>query len=111
MSSSNDAAFLEEEEIARDFRARLRARQEAARANRSSRIRGQSNKSGRAANVKDVGEESPLLGRSRDNSSSSRGTGESDDEAEWFGYAELRGLPWWKKPSVCTTSLWATVCF
>jgi hypothetical protein len=111
MSSSNDATFLEEEEIAREFRARLRARQEAARANRSSRIRGQSKKSGKAAHVERVGEESPLLSGSRDNSSSNRGRDASDgEEPEWFGYTELKELPWWKRPSVCTRVPLQTAC-
>ncbi|KAL1605211.1 hypothetical protein SLS60_004755 [Paraconiothyrium brasiliense] len=91
MSSSNDAAFLEEEEIAREFRARLRARQEAARANKVQNFRQRPNQ------LDENGEEAPLLGHS-DSTGSADNEGDNS-EPEWFGYAELRGLPWWERPS------------
>lgn len=95
MSSSNDAAVIEEQEIAREFRARLRARQEAARARRKH--------SNKIATGPGSSEETPLLGRG-DEESVANGTANGEDdgnEPEWFGYAELRQLPWWKRPSVC----------
>ncbi|KAL5398701.1 hypothetical protein PMIN03_000216 [Paraphaeosphaeria minitans] len=98
MSSSNDAAFLEEEEIAREFRVRLRARQEAARANKAQRVRGRANKVDRRSRTEDGGEDTPLLGRN--GSTGSPDSQRDGSEPEWFGYAELRALPWWKRPSI-----------
>ncbi|KAJ4355818.1 uncharacterized protein N0V89_003839 [Didymosphaeria variabile] len=98
MSSSNDAAFLEEEEIAREFRARLRARQEAVRANKAQDIRQHPNRLDGNPRAAESSEDAPLLGRN-----DATGSADSEDdgsEPEWFGYAELRGLPWWKRPSV-----------
>ena len=47
-----------------------------------------------------VTEDSPLLGNGRRHSSSgSKGNG-NEEPVEWFGTADLRGLPWWKRPSV-----------
>lgn len=95
--SSNDAV-LEEEEIAREFRARLRTRQEAARANKARGARERSNKADVHSRAIERGEDTPLLGRhASDRSADSEGDG---SEPEWFGYAELKALPWWKRPSV-----------
>lgn len=47
-----------------------------------------------------VPEQAPLLG---DAVNSRRSSFDSDNESEpveWFGTAELQGLPWWKRPSV-----------
>ncbi|KAF1967764.1 MFS general substrate transporter [Bimuria novae-zelandiae CBS 107.79] len=97
MSASNDAAILEEEEIAREFRARLRARQEAARANKTHRIREQPGKMNGNTRTEELGEDAPLLSCDREGSTDN---GDEDGETEWFGYTELQGLPWWKKPSI-----------
>lgn len=44
-------------------------------------------------------ERSPLLGKSR--SSGASGNGDNSGEpVQWFGTAELKALPWWKRPSV-----------
>jgi hypothetical protein len=53
-------------------------------------------KSGQGDHAPDsLGEEAPLLGNGRDSSEGSDG-----EDVEWFGTAELQGLPWWKRPSV-----------
>jgi len=49
-----------------------------------------------------IDEEAPLLADGRQRSGVTI-TAEYDNginEPEWFGYAELRGIPWWKRPSV-----------
>jgi hypothetical protein len=54
----------------------------------------------------EMDEEAPLLsdaGSSYNGRDSADGRGHHN-EPEWFGHAELRGLPWWKKPSVRTVA-------
>ncbi|PVI06374.1 tetracycline-efflux transporter-like protein [Periconia macrospinosa] len=46
----------------------------------------------------EVDESAPLL-RVSTNPDSETGVEEENTE-EWFGYAELKGLPWWKRPSI-----------
>jgi len=95
MADSNDSVFAQDVDIDQEQRERQRRPQNGP----ASRLRSVSPNP-----VSD--EEAPLLS---DPGSSYDGRGSTDgpienSEPEWFGYAELRGLPWWKKPSVCTNS-------
>jgi hypothetical protein len=92
--STNDEIFAGEAEI--DEQVRLRSSGNSKP--RTAPLR--SSKSGQSSQALDRNdEEQPLLGTG----ASSRGRAGSDggsEPEEWFGTAELKGLPWWKKPSV-----------
>lgn len=102
MASSNDSAFVEDVDIEREMRARLHTRTNSS-SSKHGHAHAPSKKSSASSPVPEADEEAPLLSDAG-SSYSGRGSVDSRDgneEPEWFGYAELRGLPWWKKPSVC----------
>jgi hypothetical protein len=59
------------------------------------------NKSGQSSPALDsMHESAPLLSDEERSRPSTRGSDGSGDNVQWFGLADLEGLPWWKKPSV-----------
>ncbi|KAF2678100.1 tetracycline-efflux transporter-like protein [Lentithecium fluviatile CBS 122367] len=91
MASSNDAIFAEEVEIDQEVRERERRGGN-----------GSKSKLRTVSPTPEIDEEAPLLsdaGSSYDGRESVDSRGKRR-EPEWFGHAELRGLPWWKKPSI-----------
>ncbi|KAH7110577.1 tetracycline-efflux transporter-like protein [Dendryphion nanum] len=50
--------------------------------------------------LESVNEDSPLLGDNTTNSRRESTDSDGPDGPEWFGIAEFKGLPWWKKPSI-----------
>lgn len=92
MASTTDAAFVEDIEVEQEFRARVRNLKKA-------------NKSGATSPGPDSdNEDAPLLASSRHNNGGANGHGNDNEEEEWAGDADFRGLPWWKRPSVRATS-------
>ncbi|KAF2191505.1 MFS general substrate transporter [Zopfia rhizophila CBS 207.26] len=91
--NSNDAVFAAESEADQELRSRNRSGPSKARI-----YPDRSKKSGDSSPEPFVDtEEAPLLS----DGGSRRGSVESDtDSPEWFGTAELQGLPWWKRPSI-----------
>lgn len=88
MASSTDAAFVEDVDMDRELRAR---------AGGSSK----SHKSGATSPGPDSdNEDAPLLNITRDGYGSSGGDSDDNEEEQWNGDADFRGLPWWKRPSV-----------
>ena len=47
-----------------------------------------------------VSEESPLLGNGENGVGRDGDSDAESEPAEWFGTAEIKNLPWWKRPSV-----------
>lgn len=97
MVDSNDAAFAQDVDIEQEIRERQRNGRNGSTA-RLQRV---------APTPVEADEEAPLLsdaGSSYSGRDSADGRGKNSEQ-EWFGYAELRGLPWWKKPSVRTIAL------
>jgi hypothetical protein len=93
MADSNAGMLAQEVDIEREIRDRQRNGRNGSTAKLHS-----------VSPTPEVDEEAPLLsdaGSSYNGRDSADGRGK-DIEPEWFGYAELRGLPWWKKPSVYT---------
>lgn len=98
--SNNDEIFAGEAEI--DEQLRLRGNGSSKPHTARSRL-GKSGQSSQALERND--EEQPLLGTGTGASSRGRAGSDGGSELEeWFGTAELKGLPWWKKPSVCERS-------
>ncbi|KAF2864713.1 major facilitator superfamily domain-containing protein [Massariosphaeria phaeospora] len=48
----------------------------------------------------DADEQAPLLSEASNGIRASLESDHGDEEPEWFGTAELRGIPWWKRPSI-----------
>ncbi|KAF1962020.1 tetracycline-efflux transporter-like protein [Byssothecium circinans] len=101
MATSIESPFAEDVDIEQELRERTRQNGSSSAPNRTSTTR---NKSGVRESIDaEVDETAPLLDnttRSDDEEGSTdNGTGDSEQE-EWFGYAEFRGLPWWKRPSI-----------
>jgi hypothetical protein len=95
MSSSTDAVFVSDVDIEQDLK------------EREGRVgNGSTGQLQSVSPTPEVDEEAPLLS----DTGSSYGGRESLDnhgknrEPEWHGHAELRGLPWRKRPSVCNFS-------
>ncbi|KNG48296.1 tetracycline-efflux transporter [Stemphylium lycopersici] len=88
MASSTDAAFVEDADVDRELRARARGASK-------------SHKSGATSPGPDSDtEDAPLLNTSRDGYGSSGGDSDDNEEGQWDGDADFRGLPWWKRPSI-----------
>lgn len=55
----------------------------------------------------DADERSPLLGKSQDGAAAEAGQTEPSladaQEEEWPGQRDFDGVPWWRKPSVCSS--------
>jgi hypothetical protein len=96
--SNSDEIFAGEAEI--DEQVRLRSSSSSKPHTARSRL-GKSGQSSQALERND--EEQPLLGAGA-NSRGRAGSDGGSELEEWFGTAELKGLPWWKKPSVCKRS-------
>ena len=98
--SNNDEIFAVEAEI--DEQVRLRS----SGSSKSHTTRLRLGKSGQSSQVLERNdEEQPLLDIGIGPSSRGRAGSDGGSELEeWFGTAELKGLPWWKKPSVCERS-------
>jgi hypothetical protein len=98
--SNNDEVFAGDADIDEQFRSRTTS------SYKPRYVRSRSHKSGHSSHALDRNdEEEPLLetGAGAGAGTSSRGRAGSNGEGEpeeWFGTAELKGLPWWKKPSV-----------
>ncbi|KAF2653079.1 MFS general substrate transporter [Lophiostoma macrostomum CBS 122681] len=45
-------------------------------------------------------EDTPLLGGRREEARSDADSNAESEPVEWFGTAEIQGLPWWKRPSI-----------
>ncbi|KAJ4298130.1 hypothetical protein N0V90_006029 [Kalmusia sp. IMI 367209] len=101
MTSSNEDLFVEDADLDREFEERSRARASAS-SSKVHLVRDRPNKIDGDSRAPDVNEEAPLLAGHRSSYNSTESTDENgeDSEPEWFGYAELRGLPWWKTPSI-----------
>ncbi|KAF2791201.1 tetracycline-efflux transporter-like protein [Melanomma pulvis-pyrius CBS 109.77] len=93
--ATNDAAFAGDADIDEQMRSRS-SRSASALHTRHA----QSGRSGQSSPALEYnGEEEPLLG-SAGSSRGSVGSGSGSEPQEWFGTAELSGLPWWKRPSI-----------
>jgi hypothetical protein len=95
MASSNDAVFVSDVDVERDIREREGRGGNGSTTNAKLRS---------VSPTPLMGEEAPLLsdaGSSYNGRESTDNPGKNGD-VEWHGHAELRGLPWWKKPSVGT---------
>jgi hypothetical protein len=96
--SNNDEVFAGDADIDEQFRSRTTS------SHKPRNARSRSYKSGQSSHALDLNdEEEPLLVTGAGAGTSSRGRAGSNGEGEpeeWFGTAELKGLPWWKKPSV-----------
>ncbi|KAI1528811.1 BaeS Signal transduction histidine kinase [Pyrenophora tritici-repentis] len=87
MASSTDAAFVEEIDVEQELR--MRANQK------------RPTKSGVNPPTRDSDDEdAPLLSPSRHDYGSVDDEYDNNEEYEWVGDADFRGLPWWKRPSI-----------
>jgi len=91
--ATSDATFATDAELDEQVRSRSSAASSRPRNGKPGRL-------GQSTPVIDVdGERAPLLGAAG-GLGGSAGSEAEGDSSEWFGTADFRGLPWWKRPSV-----------
>lgn len=101
MASSADAAFVEDADVDQELRVR------ASGPKKSNIPLYMPNKSGasshRIGSDRDSdSEDARLLSPTQHNYGSGHDDDNDDGEEDWLGSVDFRGLPWWKRPSVCT---------
>ena len=87
---TNDAAIVADVEVDQMLRARNNGS-----GSKPALAHERTNKPGASSSSLDMDEQAPLL---EDGERSSHDG--DDEETEWFGITEIKGLPWWKRPSV-----------
>ncbi|PSN74083.1 tetracycline-efflux transporter-like protein [Corynespora cassiicola Philippines] len=87
---TNDAAIVADVEVDQMLRARNNGS-----GSKPALAHERTNKPGASSSSLDMDEQAPLL---EDGERSSHDG--DDEETEWFGITEIKGLPWWKRPSI-----------
>lgn len=98
MASSNEAAFVEDVDIDQELRSR--ATTSRSRSNPHLTLNRPVAHSQRSESD---AEDAPLLSPTSNGYGSVDGDENENDEEDWPGAADFRGLPWWKRPSVGLT--------
>jgi hypothetical protein len=94
MANTTDAAFVEDNDVDREIRARSFG-------SKNTNPLYMPNKSGATSPGLDSDrEDAPLLSPSRQDYGSANSDGNTTGGQGWDGDADFRGLPWWKRPSV-----------
>ena len=96
MASNTDAPFVEDVNVNQE----LLSHTGASKLKQNPRFHVSNQPGANSPGTDSDNEDAPLLSPTGDDYESVNGGSNGDEEEEWSGLSEFRGLPWWKRPSV-----------